>query len=189
MSISGKSDFEDVCDIYGHETILSKYQICVGDHDIIPLKFETEKDLIAYYPYLVSMMFADKDGGHIILSTEPYIDIEEHEHLNWKLEDVVRYYKRCKRRKEEFDKTKALELISSFGSPQNYHVELVDRVAELGDKATIAGIHDPLHDKMRDKWYHLMLDYGWSEDISYRWVYGWRRYFDKINIDKQLNIK
>lgn len=183
MGISGKADFEDVCTMHhSAEEILSKYEIYASINDIIPLKIQTEKDLVAYYPYLVAAMYSSKeDGGTIRLTSKSYIDIEEEEHLTWRLNDLIRYYKKCKRKKIPFDKNEALKKINLFSEdyPRQYEIDLVNRVAEFGTKATIENIHDPMHDRMRKEWFDLMVESGWNEDIAYRWIFGWSRWLNR----------
>lgn len=196
MGISGKSDFEDFCTM--HHTpadILEKYQIYSSSDAIIPLKITSEKDLVAFYPYLIISMYSNqKEGGVIRLASEPYIDIEEQEHIKWQLDELIKYYKRCKRRKESFDKEEALNKISwkywnGDIEPQQYEIELVNRVSEFGLKATIENLHDQMHDRMRDKWYQMMTKKGWNEDVAYRWVYGWHRFFEKLKDERRDKIK
>jgi len=184
MGISGKCDFEDVVDIHSPEEILSKYKIYADKNSLVPLKIETIKELVVYYPYLVPMMSSSKeDGGKIHLSSKSYIDQEEEERLQSKLDELKRYYRKCKRKKTNFDANEAFKLIGIFADvPQKYEVELVNRVAELGNEATFEGVHTPAHERMRDKWYQLMIDNGWAEDQAYGWVYGWKRWFDRIGI-------
>lgn len=185
MGISGKCDFEDFVAIHSPEEVLDKYQVYANGHGLVPLKIESLKELVVYYPYLTPIICSDKEtGGKVHLSEKSYIDREEEEWLTRKLDDLVRYYKKCKRNKTEFSREEALKLIKWGGETElPYETELINRVIELGGKATIEGIHDPSHDRMRDEWYQLMLDNGWSEDQVYKWVYGWQRWFDKLKIN------
>ena len=86
MGVSSKCDFGDTCSMFNTpQEILEKYKVYAYDNDIVPLKMETEKDLIAYYPYLVTLMCCNKEEGGIIhLSHESYIDSEEREHMEYK---------------------------------------------------------------------------------------------------------
>lgn len=183
MGISGRSDFQDIVEMhYSAEEILSKYDIYANINDIIPLKIETKKDLIAYYPYLVSAMSSNKEeGGVIRLCQKSYIDMEEEKSLTYKLNDLIKYYKKCKRKKMPFDKNEALKKINYYAGdyPQQYEIDLVNRVAELGTKATIENIHDPMHDRMRKEWFDYMVESGWNEDIAYRWIFGWSRWLNR----------
>ena len=181
MGISGRADFEDVCTMHhSPEEILSKYEIYASINDIIPLKIQTEKDLVAYYPYLVSTMSSNKEeGGVIRLSQKSYINMEEEESLTYKLNNLIKYYKKCKRKKMPFNKNEALKKINYAGDyPQQYEIDLVNRVAEFGTKATIEDIHDSWHDKMRKEWFEVMVENGWDESIAYRWIFGWKRWLE-----------
>ena len=180
MGISGKCDFEDTCCIYGEQNIIDNFRIFVGDHTLIPLKIETPKDLVAYYPYLVSMISHDRVGGTMFLCNRSYIDQEEETWMSRRLEYLIRYYKKCKRKQEPFDKDKALGMVTLFpNNPEKYQTELVNRVAEEGERATIYGLHDDMHERMRKEWYELMLEHGWDKSQANRWIYGWDRWMIK----------
>ena len=148
---------------------------------------ESEKDLIAYYPYLVYLMCSSKeDGGVIHLSEKSYIDIEEEESLTWKINILKKYYRKCKRYKISFDDQEALDLIRicDASSPKEYEIKLINKVKELGEQAIIDGIHDDWHDRMRKEWYDLMVEAGWEKSKAYRWVYGWNRYLEKYELER-----
>lgn len=182
-SISGKCDFSDTVELYGADKILSGYKIYAAHNDVIPLKFEKPADLIAYYPYIVGMMYGDnkKGCGIIHLSERSYIDIEEEENMKWRLDTVKRIWRRCKRKKVPFDRTAAEKELCLFNEPMSgYKKEIIDRVEKLGDKATIEDIHDEWHDRMRKEWYELMVTNGWDEVAAYRWVFGWKRYLTRV---------
>ena len=183
MGICGKSDFQDLCEMhYTPAEIIEKYKIYAAGNDIVPLKMESEKDLVAYYTYLISSMFGSKDGGHIHLMGKSFIDLEEEEQLTLEMDAVKKYYRSCKRNKKPFDRDEALRRIvfPIDCKPKKHEEEIVDRVAKLGEKATIEDIHDPWHDRMRGEWYKLMIDRGWDENEAYKWVYGFRRFIDMI---------
>ena len=182
--ISGKSDFQDFCEMHHTpEEVLEKYDIYARVDDIIPLKMESKKDLVAYYPYLTSIVCSSKDErGVVKLSDQSYIDGEEQERLDWRIEKLIKYYKKCKRKKRVYDPNEALQEICwvSIDEPQKYEIDLVNRVAELGEKATTEDIYDPWCDKKRRQWYDLMIKNGWAKEIAYRWIYGWRRWVAKL---------
>ena len=183
MSISGKCDFQDTVELYGADKILSGYKIYAAHNDVIPLKFEKPADLIAYYPYIVGMMYGDnkKGCGIIHLSERSYIDIEEEENMKWRLDTVKRIWRRCKRKKIPFDRAAAEKELCLFNEPMSgYKKEIIDRVEKLGDKATVEDIHDEWHDKMRKEWHELMVTNGWDEVAAYRWVFGWKRYLTRV---------
>ena len=181
MGISSKSDFQDHCEMFNDAwNIINNYDVYVGSHDIVPLKFREPKDLLPYYPFLVGMMFSSEGTGKIILGDRSFIDIEEEEWLSHKLEAVMRIYRRCKRKHIPFDKEAAKTSICLFARDDllPHEAEIINRVEKYGDKATIDNLHDPVHDRMRNEWYQLMTDGGWSEDEAYRWIYGWTRWLE-----------
>lgn len=185
MGISGKCGFQETVEIYGAQNILDKYKVYAANNEIIPLKMESEKDLVAYYTYGTPFMSGGKDGGVIMLSSESYIDTEEREDLQWNLKELQKYYKKCKRNKISFDKEEALKKITLFWPPEDYQIELVDRVAEKGNKATIEGLHTQWHDSRRKEWFDLMVDkYDWDKNRAYRWVYGWNRWYDMLKVEE-----
>ena len=176
---SGRCDLYDTIEIFGVEKILSKYKIYDQRH-ILPLEVKEPKDLIPYYPYLVATMFSTKeDGGTIYLSSESYVNISEREYIQYDLDILLKYWRKCKRKKELFDKEKALKSIVLFFNDE-YKIQLVDRVAEIGDKATIDNLHNRMHDGMRKDLFDEMIKNGWNEDKAGTWVYGWRRWYKEI---------
>ena len=175
---SGKSDLFDTIKIYGVDNIIAKYNI-YSYQDIIPLKIEKSADLIPYYPYIVSMMYSNKEeGGTIILPPRSFVDAEEKEILTLKLDNAKKYFKQCKRKKEEFDENECIKCVAFF-EPSEHEREIVKRVKEQGEKATIEGIHTPMHDRMRQELYDEMVNNGWNEDKAYRWCFGWQRWLKK----------
>ena len=119
------------------------------------------------------------------LGAESYIDTEEKEHLSWYLEDVKKYWRKCKRYKLEFNDEEAAKLIR-WGTEElpEHKKEIINRVKELGDKATIDNIHDKFHDHMRKELYDDMVAAGWNEWTAYRWIYGWHRWAEAMNVAK-----
>lgn len=178
---SGKCDFYDSCSIHGADEIIKKYNIYAYDNEVIPLKIETEKDLVPYYPYLVRMMSGgSENGGCIYLSKESFVDSEEQECLRWRLDDLKMYWRRCKRKKVPFDRREAERLAVGWrGYPENFELELVNRVEKDGEKATLDGIHTPMHESYRQELYDEMVKFEYSEDIAYRWCFGWKRWLEK----------
>lgn len=169
--------------IHGTDKILSGYKIYAAHNDVIPLKFEKPADLIAYYPYIVAMMYGDnkKGCGIIQLSERSFIDIEEEDHLNWKMDAVKAVYRRCKRKKKPFDRKAAAEAVSYWNEGMTKcDEEIINRVEKFGERATVEGIHDAWHDRLRQKWYELMIANGWDESTAYQWVFGWVRYLIRV---------
>lgn len=182
---SGKCDCFDVLIMIREVTDFTKVKIYANINDLIPLRIDCKKDLIPYYPYLEVMGTGDKDGNVCIwLSQRSFVDIEEEESLTWKLNTVLRYWRKCKRKHEPFDKEEALKLISYFEDDAGYRKEIVDRVAEHGKKATIDGLHTPMHDQYREELYKTMVEAGYTDDEAYRWCFGWDRWIERAKDEK-----
>ena len=107
------SKYSGKCDLYDSLIMIkdikdySKVKIYAYNNDIVPLRIDFERDAMPFYPYLTIMMNGDKDGNTIIhLSSESYVDTDENEHLSWYLEDIKKYWRKCKRKKIEFNDAK-----------------------------------------------------------------------------------
>ena len=181
---SGKSDLADTCDIFGIDEIISKYKI-YAHGNILPLKIEKPSDIVPYYPYLTASMSSSKeDGGVIYLSSQSYVDEEETRHLQLYLDLVKKYWRKCKRNKMPFDEDEALKKIC-WMTPKDYEKEIVRRVKEQGEKATIDGIHYPMSDYYRNELYKEMIANGWDDFKAYQWCFGWERAYEKIRKEQQ----
>lgn len=176
MSIySGKCDVYDSLVEINNISDFDNVKIYANGNHIIPLRIDSQRDLIPYYPYLVSMMSSTKDGEKTIyLSEKSYVDTEEEERLQWRLEQLKKYYRRCKRNHEPYDEKEAIKKICIWNVSEDYETELVNRVKIDGEKATYDGIHIPIFDKMRKKLYDDMVYAGYSKFKSRLWCFGWR---------------
>ena len=182
------SKYSSRCDVYdslADVTDFSKIKIFAYDNDIVPLRIDSQKDLMPYYPYIVAIQNGDGDGNTTVyLSKESYVDEEEKERLSWYLKDIKKYWNRCRHR-TEFDDEEAANLIRHFDEElPDYKKEIIKRVKEQGNKATIENIHIPLYDDMRSQLYNDMVDAGWNKWTAYRWVYGWHRWATAMNAQK-----
>ena len=180
---SGKCDVYDSVIMINNIIDFKKLKIYAYNNEIIPLRIDSQKDLMPYYSFLTSFRSGNKDGDCIIhLSSQSWVDIEEKERLEYKMDDLKRYYRSCKRKKVPFDKDKALKMISFF-TPEQYEFELVDRVSEYGEKSTIDNIHTSYHDKMRQSLCDDMIKEGWPKSQATFWCFGFRK--DKLDIIKE----
>ena len=166
---SGKCDFYDHIMIHGLDKTLSS-RIYIGEN-IVPLRIDSEKDCVPYYPYLVSLSVTENGIGTIRLTTKSFIDTEEQKRLKIYLAQILRMYNHYKRKQTIFNKEEVLSSISLFTPPEQWLVLLVDRVAEQGQKATIAGLHTDIHNYYRKLLYDEMLKHGYSPDNAHYWVY------------------
>ena len=172
---SGKCDFKDMCEIHNIDNIL-KSNVYIG-WNIIPLKFESEKDLIPYYPYIVGSSSTTNGVGEIRLSTESYVDRSERESLEFYTKACQKYVNKCKRKKEFCD-------IGHFNKENNYgynevYEEIISRLMMVGFekdfKFTLDGIYLPMAERYRKELYDEMIKNGWDENKSKRWCFGWRK--------------
>ena len=182
---SGKCDLYDVLVDIREVTDFSKVKIYAANNSIVPLRIDSQKDLMPYYPYIIGMHVSDGKGNmEVYLGRKSYVDNEEEECLTWDLDTLKQYYRRQKRKHQPFDSDEALKKISFFSEyPEvapEYKKELVNRVRELGEKATIEDIHIPFMDTMRQRLYEDMVAAGWNDDRAYEWCFGWRRHCNRV---------
>lgn len=156
---SGKCDFADHIEIFGVESILNSKVYVNG---IGPLKFESEKDMIPYYPYIIWTSYISKEDGVIHLSRKSFIDSEDEEHVSWYLNDVLRVYKKCKRKKIDFTIDEIHKMIGdwSFTNWKNYYIEIYDRVCKNGIKADVHDLHSPMSNIYRTSLIEVAEQFG-----------------------------
>lgn len=180
-ALCGKCDvldwFNDRSDDY---IANSKFYIYTPDGRSHRLDIHTRKDLALYAPYLVAMAAGNGEGCTVHISSTCFIDREEAEHLTFELDRAKQLYRRCKRKKQLFDRSEAYREISWNGEYETAQSDepakqIVDRVAEQGEKATIDGIHDRLHDYYRREFLDYLLEMGYDKATAAIHVYGWER--------------
>ena len=168
----------DVCDSFRDRTDEylqnSKFFIYGSDHRDHQLVINNQKDLAKYYPYLTCSMGADKNGAHVHITSQSFIDSEEAERINWVKDTLVKYYKKCKRNKIQYTVAEAIKAAVWF-NPSDWEIELARRVGEAGEKAETEDLHTPIHDYFRDRWCKELISQGYTEDEAELWVYGWDR--------------
>ena len=128
------------------------------------VEYSSIKDLVPYYPHLVSMAHYDNKNPRnslVIISPKSYVDENEKDFLEWYLKDLLKIYRRCKRKKIEFNVDDAVKEVCWHDYNKEEIVELANRVKEKGKKATIDGIHLPFNEKYyRQELVNEMLKYG-----------------------------
>lgn len=180
---SGKCDVYDSLVMIREVTDFSKIKIYRHVGEIVPLRIDSQKDLVPFYPFLTPMMAGDKDGATVYLSDMSFVDMEESEILERHLNDLKRYWRKCKRKKVQFDDEEALKLICWF-TPQEHDKELVRRVKQDGEKATAEDVHIDGWDRMRKDLADEMLRWGWDKLKTYTWCYGWSRGWRMLQDEK-----
>ena len=180
---SGRCDCFDVLMGIREITDFSKVKVYIGQ-ELVPLRIDSYKDLVPYFPYLVVTQTGDGKGNMIVrLSIKSCVDTEEAELLLIELNHIKKYYRKCKREKTEYIEEEALRRISWMDGSE-YLKELVKRVKEYGEKATIDEIHIPSYERDRQNLYEEMLRVGWTEDQAYRWCFGWGRWLKRKKVNE-----
>lgn len=125
------------------------------------INYTSIKDLIPYYPYIIVFSVGGNNPEKSVtcLSSISYVDEEEEMLLKSYLEQVLKYFRRCKRKKIPFDVNKIVEELSWGIHKEIYH-EIANRVKEKGNKATIDGIHLPFSEYSRKELVGYMLKNG-----------------------------
>lgn len=150
------------------------------------VKSDTLKDIVKYYPYLEAIAVSYKDSCTIILSTDSFIDIEERECLDYRIQDVLKYWRKCKRKKMPFAKEEFYK--DNWWTNETLMDEIIDRVAKYGDKAEFDDLHLPMHEYYRKRWFEELVRLGYTEREAYNWVY--KGLFDSPEvIEKRLGRK
>lgn len=145
------------------------------------LEINNRKDLIKYYPYLISSGGYTKGGSTVHFSSESFVDLEEKNMMKCRMDHVKKYFRSCKRKKIPFDREEAYKLATLFNRDNipAYIVELVDRVEKYGDKANIDDLHDDMHDYYRKKLFNHMIENGYEEREATEFVFGWKYEINK----------
>jgi hypothetical protein len=175
MSVfSGKCDFYDIFvndldDNKIEEKLKNTSLLVMGkDGRGHTIKADTIKDIAAYYPYTEIFGVHSNNNYDITLSSDSFIDKEEAERIQWRVDSVLKYWRKCKRKKIKFDEKKCLDEISWDDDAVK---EIIHRIAENGDKAEFKDIHLPMHEYYRKLWYEEMVKVGYTEFQAFCWVY------------------
>ena len=182
---SGKCDFGDSWGIHGEEYILNS-KIYFGDN-IVPLRIDSYKDALPYFPFLVGMIAGNKEGATIRLAERSFVDAEEEEMLTWELNNFKRYYRKCKRKKIPYNVDEALEKCIYFNGDREFYRPIAEAVSKYGNSAEIPeNMHLRTHEYYRKLLYKDMREAGYSCHEACTWCFGWRRW---INNDLPDEIK
>lgn len=179
---SGKCDFYDGViaihcdgDTSKLEEFLSRTTIRMrgadGREHVVSVK--NEKDAALYYPYLEAIAaFNIGKGNSIILSSQSFIDSEEREFMGWYIEDVLRYWRKCKREKKPFDVDECVSAVG-YNWRNTYILKAVaEKVAKDGAKAKFDDIHTPMHEHYRRKWFEELVRVGHPEWFAFNWAFN-----------------
>lgn len=180
---SGKCDLYDCLDIhqYTEDELKNNVKIYVGYDKEIPLEINAYRDLIPYYPYTISISYFNnvERKSIIYLSKESFVDREEREFLESKLERALKIYNQCKKKHIPFDQETAMQEIDPYNLNYDTCLKLLNRVETFGEKATISGLHLSMHEKYRMELVTEMIVNGLNPA-----KYGYRRFL-KGNYDAE----
>ena len=178
---SGKCDLYDCIGDYTDEEIAKKVKVYYAG-SIVPLKIESQKDMMPFYPFIAGIMCGESDGTRVFhIGHRSYVDQQEEETVEFIKRDIERYYKKCKRKKIDFDPN----YFTSF-SFSSLAKEMAEDVVRIGIKDVLSSdeYHTYMSDYHRKQLYKDMVAAGWDELIALSWVFGWRR---AMQIEKNLD--
>ena len=139
------------------------------------LDIHTYHDLIPYFPFLECIGVHSKEKSTVVLSRKSFVDTKEEEMLTFRLELLKKYYRKCKRNKKSFDQKEAAKNVffsKNFDGLSEYEKELLNRVDEFGEKATIDGLHMCMHEYYRNRLYGAMRNGGYTDLEAYVWCFN-----------------
>ena len=159
------SQFSGKCDLYDSVVMIGGYD--VKDIELYlnkggrsyPLKITEARDLIPYYPY-VPYVSVYSDGKYRMWVSDSFIDQEERNLLSLQLEELLREYRKCKRKKIPFEPT-----------CNWYNKDLINRVKQDGEKATIENLHTKMANYWRKTLAEEMEKNGYEDIDIIKWVY------------------
>lgn len=141
------------------------------DNKVHKIQINNLKEITPYYPYIICLSAHTKDVDNIVLTNESYVDSEEREMLIWRLDQIKKVYRRCKRKKINFTLDETYKDAGGYFGNTKVIEELFKRVSENGDKATIDGLYLPFWDLMRQYLYDEMIAVGYDEVESIKWCF------------------
>lgn len=165
---SGKCDLYDTLICIHNTTDWSKVYISQNN---TRLPINSQRDLVPYYPYLIGSACYSNGEASINISKESFVDREERERLEYILQDILKDYRRCKRKKVEFVPIEIAENYKGFYSYKLY-LEIAKRVKENPKKPNLEGIHTEIAQMYREALYDEMLKWDYDEEYTRKWVYG-----------------
>lgn len=185
------SRYSGKCDVYDTLISIHKYtedefknnvEIYIGNNEE-PLHIECSKDIIPYYPYLISSAFFDneKRKSVIHLSSESFIDKEEREQLEFYLKQVMKFYNRCKHKKIEFNIEDVIKEVCFKGWNKEQVIEIFNRIKRDSKNATIKGIHLNMYEYYRKVLVQEMLKNGLNPS-----EYGYGRFVKESEKNKSI---
>ena len=166
------SAFSNKCDVWDSLIMIHEYtdeelannvkiyQGCLENRKQLDIK--SRRDLIPYYAHLVSSAAYDNVArtASINITEESLVDREERKTLEFRLDEILKIYDRCKRKKIDFDVEEAVKETVLFGYAEKQIREIANRVKTLGKKANIDGIHLDVYERYRKRLVGEMIKNG-----------------------------
>lgn len=188
------SIFSGKCDVYDHFCMIgcdentteediekeiknTNFYIRTRDGKRHRLMINCIRDLVPYYPYLIVVGAFSNSHSTIELSNRSFVDSEEDEIMSWRLNDLKRIYRRCKREKKEFNFDYVKKVQGDFlTSDPNYKL-MIKIVSDNKDNTCINdlyknNIHNHMSEYYRNELYETMIAYGYSKIESYNWCFN-----------------
>ena len=141
---SGRSDFADdlIIHNYTEEQLKNNVKVYVGN-SYIPLKIDSHKSLIPYYPHLICSSYHNNKENSAIyhITSESSVDRNERDILGLYLDRILEFYDKCQKKKVEFKIEDAVENVYFVSWNKEQVIELANRVKECGRKANTNGVY------------------------------------------------
>ena len=160
---SGRSDVYDTfvaIHNYTDEELRNNVEVYIDNNT--PLQIDSLKSLIPYYPHIISSAcFDNKERKAVIhIASTSSVDTEEEKYLISYLEEILKIYDRCKRKKIEFNVDDVVKELAWFNWNIEPITEIANRVKEKGKRATVDGIHLRMHECYRQLLVNEMIKNG-----------------------------
>ena len=153
-----------------------------------PISIRNQKELAPFYPFLVAVHCADKDGGIVHMTSRSYVDEHEEDILAFYLKELMKAYRNCKRKGLEITVSNLMEKVS--WNSNEYVKLLAERVAVSGEKATIEGISmDGIIPVYRKCLFEDMIAMGYPEGAAREWVYDGGNAHNHSDIHQYLKLE
>ena len=172
---SGKFDLYDIIELHGLDNIL-RSDIYLGNN-IIPLRIESEHDLVPFYGYssYMSAYSAEEGKGSFYLNDKSNVDIREDDMLLQTQKSLISYFKQCKYK----------HIVPNL--EKRGYLKLVDKDAEdkiferlQNDNMSLLGISTQYGTFYRQKLYEAMIGAGWGDIRAKRWCFPYSKYQERF---------
>lgn len=174
MSICGKSDFMDWCEMLNTPSeIVKNTKLYVNNNRIL---INDELDLIPYYPYLISSMCCSKTEGNVVnLCSQSYIHMRNAEMIKSDLDSIIRLYKKAKRNKIPFNYDYVMSQNMYFICDNETVKIIIETITD-----NLAKLYNPLsEDVIVDNFFHNV----WT-----KWSIGRIRDFIELAVNRGYSL-